>query len=225
MSEKNRLKRTGGGSGGRPPRTSASGGEPAGPVRGYTKISQAAKAFGFDFRNKVILDIGSSTGGFTQFALAHGAKRVIAIEKGTNQMQIPLRYDPRIELHEKTDIFEVGSFDVATKSNVRIRIDAPDIVLADVSFISLTKVLEYVIKNISHPRTQFLVMLKPQFEAAPSDLHKGIVKNEKIRRRLIKNFELWLKQNNLLIIKKHDNDLAGKHGNTERFYWLTIAKR
>ena len=74
--------------------------------RGYYKIKGAADAFNFDFKNKVVLDIGSSTGGFTQYALDHGAKKVIAVEKGTNQMQSPLRHDHRVELHEKTDIFD-----------------------------------------------------------------------------------------------------------------------
>ena len=66
-------------------------------------------------------------------------------------------------------------------------------------------------------------MLKPQFEATPSDLNKGVVKNEKIRRQIIKDFELWLKQNGFLIIKKHDNTLHGKTGNLERFFFLKIS--
>ena len=77
-----------------------------GASRGYHKIEGAARAFNFDFRNKVVLDIGSSTGGFTQYALDRGALKVIAIEKGTNQMLPFLRADPRVELHEKTDIFD-----------------------------------------------------------------------------------------------------------------------
>lgn len=176
--------------------------------RGYLKIEGAVRAFNFDFRDKVVLDIGSSTGGFTQFALDHGATKVIAVEKGTNQMMRPLRHDPRVELHEKTDIFDF---------NINQKID---VVVVDVSFISLTKVLEHI-KGLD---ADFLVMLKPQFEARPDQLSKGIVKNEKIRRLIIKNFENWLKQNNFLIINKRDNTLEGKHGNKERFYWLRLAK-
>jgi 23S rRNA (cytidine1920-2'-O)/16S rRNA (cytidine1409-2'-O)-methyltransferase len=175
--------------------------------RGYYKIEGAVRAFNFDFKNKVVLDIGSSTGGFTEIALEHGAKKVIAVEKGTNQMKTPLRYDPRIDLHEKTDIF-----DFKTK--------APDAIVADVSFLSLTKILKYAKIHLSRSDTDFLVMLKPQFEAKPCQLNKGVVKNEKIRREIIKNFEQWLKQNGFAIIKKRDNDLAGKNGNLERFYWL-----
>ncbi len=178
--------------------------------RGYLKIEGAARAFNFDFQGKTVLDIGSSTGGFTEYALKRGAKEVIAVEKGTNQMKAPLRFDPRIKLREKTDIFDVKSI-------------TPDIIVADVSFISLTKVLKHAKNNLSDDHTDFLVMLKPQFEARPDQLNKGIVKNEKIRREIIKNFEQWLKNNGFVIIKKRDNSLQGKHGNIERFYWLKAS--
>ena len=223
----------------------------AGPTRGYLKLAGAARAFDFDFRGKTVLDIGSSTGGFTEYALDHGAAKVIAVEKGTNQMKSPLRHDPRVELYEKTDVFragistfggitERGSASISalapwrpplgtrTSSARRARatrppevlIPTPDVVLADVSFISLTKVLNYAIIHLTRPNTQFLVMLKPQFEARPEELNNGVVKNEHIRRDIIKRFEQWLKQNGLVIIKKRDNTLAGKNGNVERFYWL-----
>lgn len=178
--------------------------------RGYFKIKGAAGAFNFDFRNKVVLDIGSSTGGFTKYALEKGAKKVIAVEKGTNQMEKPLRFDPRIELHEKTDIFDY--------------VCSPDVILADVSFISLTKVLSYAKKRLTNKNTELLVMLKPQFEAEEKQLRNGVVKNETIRRDIIKNFERWLKQNNFVILKKRDNELKGKNGNTERFYYLVLEK-
>ena len=67
-------------------------------------------------------------------------------------------------------------------------------------------------------------MLKPQFEAKPHQLWKGVVKNEKIRREIIKDFEYWLKQNGFIIVKKRDNDLPGKTGNLEKFYFLRLAK-
>ena len=124
-------------------------------------------------------------------------------------MKSPLRGDSRIELHEKTDIFGFTC--------------SPDVVLVDVSFISLTKVLKYAKMNLSRSDTDFLVMLKPQFEAADKDLNNGIIKNETIRRDIIKRFEQWLKSNDFIIIKKRDNVLHGKHGNIERFYWLKLA--
>ena len=181
--------------------------------RGYYKIEGAIRAFDFDFRDKVVLDIGSSTGGFTEIALEHGAKKVIAVEKGTNQMKIPLRYDSRIELHEKTDVF-----DFCLVENQK-----PDVIVADVSFVSLTKILSYSKMHLSHNDTSFLVMLKPQFEARACQLNKGVVKNERVRREIIKDFEVWLKNNDFVVVNKRDNDVAGKNGNLERFYYLKIA--
>ena len=181
--------------------------------RGYQKIATAARALGVDFRGQTVLDIGSSTGGFTEYVLERGATKVIAVEKGTDQMRSPLRLDRRIELHEKTDIFD-------------FRLTAPpDTILIDISFLSLTKILKYASMHLTGPDTQLLAMLKPQFEAHPRDLAKGIVKNEKIRRDLIKNFEIWLKNNNFVILGKRDNALSGRFGNTERFYHLTPIAR
>ncbi|MDO4742026.1 MAG: SAM-dependent methyltransferase [Candidatus Saccharibacteria bacterium] len=191
------------------------------PIRGYLKIENAAKAFAFDFRGKTVLDIGSSTGGFTEFVLNHGALKVIAIEKGTNQMKSPLRYDPRIKLHEKTDIFNVTTH--TSQSPQKLTIEPPDVIVADVSFLSLTKILSYAKNYLSKNSTEYLVMLKPQFEARTDQLQKGVVKNEKIRREIIHNFEFWLKRNGFLIIKKRDNSLPGRNGNLERFYWLRIV--
>lgn len=214
--------------------------------RGYLKIEGAARAFNFDFKNKVVLDIGSSTGGFTEYALNHGAKKVIAVEKGSHQMKAPLRFDPRIDLHEKTDIFDVRvAKDNTTEDHTRQRERkaseprddgrersgsevvlslAPSVIVADVSFISLTKILKYAKFNLSDLHTEFLVMLKPQFEARPDQLKNGVIKNETIRREIIKQFEYWLKTNGFLIVKKHDNELHGKTGNIERFYYLRLAK-
>ena len=180
--------------------------------RAEGKLAGAVRAFSYDFRNKTALDIGSSTGGFTELALNLGAKKVIAVEKGTRQMKAPLRYDERVELHEKTDIF-----DFRTSQKI-------DVILADVSFLSLTNVLAYAKMKLARRETDYLVMLKPQFEARPEQLWNGVVKNEKIRREIIKNFEMWLKKNGFLVIKKRDNDVVGKNGNRERFYYLRAAR-
>lgn len=196
--------------------------------RAENKLAGAAQAFSYDFRGKIVLDIGSSTGGFTEYALLRGAKKVIAIERGTRQMKAPLRFDPRIDLREKTDIFSVTRSSLSrdqdesneneSKTNTRI-----DTILADVSFISLKQVLLHAKKQLAAPQTDFLVMLKPQFEARPFQLKNGIVKNETIRRDIIKDFEAWLKNNGFLIVNKRDNTLAGKNGNLERFYFLKLA--
>ena len=180
--------------------------------RAEGKLEGAVRAFRYDFRNKTVLDIGSSTGGFTELALKLGAKKVIAIEKGTNQMKAPLRFDMRVDLHEKTDFFDVTD------------LEAVDTVVADVSFVSLTKILAHA-QKIVNKKADFLVMLKPQFEAGPEQLVKGVVKNEKMRREILKKFENWLKNNGFLVVDKRDNDVAGKKGNIERFYLLKIAKK
>ena len=180
--------------------------------RAEGKLEGAVRAFRYDFRNKTVLDIGSSTGGFTELALKLGAKKVIAIEKGTNQMKAPLRFDMRVDLHEKTDFFDVTD------------LEAVDTVVADVSFVSLTKILAHA-QKIVNKKADFLVMLKSQFEAEPEQLVKGVVKNEKMRREILKKFENWLKNNGFLVVDKRDNDVAGKKGNIERFYLLKIAKK
>lgn len=197
--------------------------------RAENKLAGAAQAFSYDFRGKTVLDIGSSTGGFTEYALLRGAKKVIAVEKGTKQMKAPLRFDSRIDLREKTDIFFVTRNSLSrdqdesneNESKTEIRIDT---ILADVSFISLKQVLLHAKKQLASPQTDFLVMLKPQFEARPFQLKNGVVKNETIRRDIIKDFEAWLKNNGFLIVNKRDNVLAGKNGNLERFYFLKIAR-
>lgn len=151
---------------------------------------------------------------------------MIAVEKGTNQMKSPLRLDPRVDLREKTDIFDLsredlGLLDYFEKgSGVRL-----DTILADVSFISLKKVLLHAKYNLASINTDFLVMLKPQFEALPAQLRRGVVKNEATRRGIIKDFEAWLKKQGFIIVSKRDNDLAGRNGNLERFYLLKLAKK
>ena len=179
--------------------------------RAEYKLEGALRAFRVDLRGKTVLDIGSSTGGFTEMALRAGAAKVIAVEKGTNQMKAPLRFDPRVELHEKTDIFEFSGVQ-------------PDVILADVSFISLRDVLAYAKEAFATKQTDFLVMLKPQFEARPDQLVNGVIKNNKMRRDIIADFEMWLKKNRFVILGKRDNELAGRFGNVERFYYLKMAR-
>lgn len=203
--------------------------------RAELKLAEAVKDFRYDFRGKTVLDIGSSTGGFTELALEQGAKRVYAIEKGTNQMAKPLRYDPRIILMEKTDIFEVmvakqrpemrGHWMVVAGREAVHELEGEiDTVVADVSFVSLTKVLNHVKRQIASKNTDYLIMLKPQFEAQPWQLVNGVVKNERMRRDIMKDFEQWLVRNGFLIVQKHDNELTGKNGNRERFYFLRLAR-
>lgn len=198
--------------------------------RAELKLEEAAEAFAYDFRGKTVLDIGSSTGGFTELALRMGTERVVAIEKGTKQMKVPLRYDERVELHEKTDFFDVMGVNKDGKLVVEQREKSDELVMplqvqtvvADVSFVSLREILEHAKKVVS-PGADYLVMLKPQFEARREQLNSGVVKNEKMRREIMRDFEAWLVRNGFLILKKRDNETVGKVGkNRERFYWVRV---
>lgn len=178
--------------------------------RAALKLASVAQALHISFANATVLDVGSSTGGFTQYALTQGATKVLAVEVGTDQLHPSLRGDSRIELHEKTDIR-------AFKTDQTI-----DVVVADVSFISLREILPSVAK-LCGPKTQIVAMVKPQFEAAQSSLkHKGVIKNDKMRRDILKDFENWA-QRHFIIIDKADSQVSGAKGNLERFYLLKMA--
>ena len=173
--------------------------------RAAFKLSSVAKQFQLDFRDKTVLDVGSSTGGFTDYALQHGANKVIAVDVGTDQLHPSLRNDDRIELHEKTDIRDF-------KTDRKI-----DLVVADVSFISLRNILPAV-SNLTSKNSILVIMCKPQFEAGRDQVNKGVIKNSKIRRQILADFEQWLKDNNFKILDKADSQVAGTRGNVERFY-------
>ncbi|MDB5160699.1 MAG: putative rRNA methyltransferase YqxC [Candidatus Saccharibacteria bacterium] len=175
--------------------------------RAALKLASAAGVLGLDFKDKTVLDVGSSTGGFTDYALKHGALKVIAVDVGTGQMHPSLRTNLKVELREKTDIRDIDKIS-----------PPPDIVLIDVSFISLREILPKI-AHLAGSNTQIAAMLKPQFEAGTKDVHKGVIKNDTLRRRILKDFETWVKQ--MFIIKaKSDSEVAGAKGNLERFYLL-----
>ena len=180
--------------------------------RAALKLKSVAEKLNVDFREKVVLDIGSSTGGFTQFAITRGAKKVIAVDVGTNQLHPKLRHSEfakKIELHEKTDIR-----DFSTTERI-------DIVLTDVSFISLREILPHVAKNLANPQTEIVAMVKPQFEAGHSRKNHGVIKNETERREILRNFEAFAKRYFVILAKK-DSEIAGTKGNRERFYLLKL---
>jgi 23S rRNA (cytidine1920-2'-O)/16S rRNA (cytidine1409-2'-O)-methyltransferase len=177
--------------------------------RAGLKLASVANSLGVDFKNKLVLDVGSSTGGFTDYALKHGAKKVVAVDVGTEQLHPKLRQDLRVELHEKTD---VRNLQLTAK---------PDIILVDVSFISLREVLPSISK-LSKYSTQIIAMVKPQFEAGKTDINRGIVKNDSLRRKILKDFETWAKDS-FLVVGKADSQVAGAKGNLERFYHLRVA--
>lgn len=179
--------------------------------RAGLKLASVAGKFNIDFAGKTVLDVGSSTGGFTDYALRNGAVKVYAVDVGTDQLHPSLRGDERIELHEKTDIRD---FTPAT---------TPDIVVMDVSFISVRQILPHVAKIVS-PATDIFVMVKPQFEASRQQItSSGVIKNDSVRRTILRDFEVWTK-GYFRIIDKADSDVKGARGNLERFYKLRKLK-
>ena len=180
--------------------------------RAGLKLASVAEYFNLNFQDKTVLDIGSSTGGFTDYSLRHGAKKVFAVDVGTDQLHPSLRSNPKIVLHEKTDIRD---FYVDEKI---------DIIVGDVSFISLREILPHVAENLMNTNTVLIAMVKPQFEAGRHQVNKGIIKNDKVRRRILSDFEDWAKKY-FVILDKKDSEVAGSKGNLERFYKLKLSKR
>ncbi len=199
--------------------------------RAALKLASVAEKLKLDFRGKIVLDVGSSTGGFTDYALRHGAKKVIAVDVGTDQLHPSLRGNPQIELNEKTDIrsLRLGNNEERIKnkesektlhSSFVILSFSPDVVVVDVSFISLRDVLPHVSSLMTHD-SLLVAMVKPQFEAGKTEINKGVVKNDTLRRKILKDFETWAKQR-FVIGAKADSGVAGASGNLERFYLLRI---
>lgn len=178
--------------------------------RAALKLASVASDFKLNFKGSVVLDVGSSTGGFTDYALQHGAAKVVAVDVGTNQLHPSLRGDKRIELHEKTDIRTFKTDKIF------------DLVLIDVSFISITKILPTVSKLVS-ANSQIIAMVKPQFEAGARQLNKGVVKNDTMRRKILQGFEKWTKANSFVLLNKKDAEVSGAKGNRERFYLLKLV--
>lgn len=177
--------------------------------RAGLKLESVAKVLELDFRDKIVLDIGSSTGGFTDYSLRNGARKVYAVDVGTDQLHPSLRGDKRIELHEKTDIRDFYLDEM------------PDMIVIDVSFISLREILPHVCQHLSDAGTQIIAMVKPQFEAGKGQTNKGIIKNDAMRRQILKDFEDW-SRSYFIIKNKRDSDVAGAKGNQERFYLLQL---
>lgn len=180
--------------------------------RAGLKLASVAQILKLDFRDKIVLDVGSSTGGFTDYSLRRGAKKVFAVDVGTDQLHPSLQGHPKISLHEKTDI-----------RDFYLKHEKPGIVVIDVSFISLREILPHIARELADEHTQIVAMVKPQFEAGRDQTNKGIIKNDGVRRQILKDFEIWA-QDYFFIHAKRDSDVAGAKGNQERFYLLTLKR-
>ena len=173
--------------------------------RGGIKLAAALDAFAFDPRKRIGLDVGASTGGFTDVLLKRGAAHVVAVDTGTGQLHESLRLDPRVTNLEKTDI---RHFTPATLPM------SPEFAVVDVSFISLEHVLPAIEALVSRPG--FLVVLvKPQFEAGRSRVKKGIVRDSSVRREVCDRISHTLTDHGWTLVGEIPSPITGGDGNQE----------
>ena len=178
--------------------------------RGGLKLESVLNLFNIDFTDKVCIDIGASTGGFTDCMLQHGAKKVYAVDVGTAQLHYKLRNDPRVVNIENVN------FRYFDKSLLK---DEIDIITIDVSFISLDKILPLASEIIK--KDGFIVaMIKPQFELEPSEINKGVVRDESLRQKAINKIKDFAVNLGLEILKEQDSGVKGPKGNLEHFIML-----
>lgn len=182
--------------------------------RGGYKLEKAIEAFSIDLKNKVTLDVGASTGGFTDCMLQNGAKKVYAIDVGYGQFAWKLRQDERVVCMEKTNIRYVTSDDLE---------ELGDFASIDVSFISLTKVLTPV-KNLLTEVGEIVCLIKPQFEAGREKVgKKGVVRDPKIHEEVILNVIHYAIEENLYLKGLSYSPIKGPEGNIE--YLAYFSKR
>jgi 23S rRNA (cytidine1920-2'-O)/16S rRNA (cytidine1409-2'-O)-methyltransferase len=157
------------------------------------------------FDKKLVLDIGSSTGGFTQVALEKGAFKVVSVDVGDNQLHFSLRDNTKIELFENTDIRE---FEYPEKF---------DVIVSDVSFISLLKIIDKIDKLA---KNEIILLFKPQFEVGKEIKRdkKGVVKDEDAIKKARENFEKECENLGWKLIRSEESSIKGKEGNTEYIY-------
>ncbi len=183
--------------------------------RGGIKLEEAIRHFNITMREKIAMDVGSSTGGFTDCMLQHGASKVYCIDVGYGQLAWKLRQDPRVVLLERTNIRHLE------KSRIP---DEIDIATIDVSFISLKKVVPCVLKFLKE-NGEIIALIKPQFEVGKADVGKGgIVKDEEKRLKAVERVKEELSSLNLEISGVIRSPIAGQKGNIEYLIYMKKSK-
>lgn len=178
--------------------------------RGAHKIRAAVEAFNINLKDKVVADVGASTGGFTDYVLQNNAKKVYAIDVGHSQLAKKLIEDKRVINMEGTDIRKVKELP-----------EKVDFAMVDLSYISLKLTLEHIFSLIKE-RGKAVLLFKPQFEAGKGVVPKdGVIKDEVLREKVLNNFLKWIKEKNYQRPKVLKSPVIGKDGNTEYLLYFT----
>ena len=182
--------------------------------RGGIKLAHVLTEFGIDVVGMVAMDVGSSTGGFTDVLLTNGATKVYAVDSGTNQLAWKLRQDERVIVHEQT------SARVLTAAHIT---ESVDLIVCDASFIGLAKVLERPL-TFAKPTAQLVALIKPQFEAGRAEVGKGgVVRNEAVHKRVCDEVQMWLVEKGWTIAGLTTSPITGPQGNVEFLVWAKNA--
>ena len=173
--------------------------------RGGFKLEKALEVFNINLKDKVVLDIGSSTGGFTDCALQHGAKKVIAVDVGTDVMHKSLRKNPQVELHENTNIVQLEH-----EKFVDV-----DLIVVDVSFVSLERVVKKV--NDENVKVEMMCLIKPQFECGKEIATKygGVIKSKTVHKDVLNKVIKFFNKNNFYLLGLDFSPIKGGDGNIE----------
>jgi 23S rRNA (cytidine1920-2'-O)/16S rRNA (cytidine1409-2'-O)-methyltransferase len=178
--------------------------------RGGIKLAHALEEFGIDVAGMIAIDVGSSTGGFTDVLLTNGAARVYAVDSGTNQLAWRLRQDNRVIVHEQT------SARILTADHIP---EAADIIVCDASFIGLAKVLERPL-TFAREGAQLVALIKPQFEAGRQEVGKGgVVRDGAVHARVCEEVRGWLEQSGWQVKGLTTSPITGPQGNVEFLVW------
>ena len=174
--------------------------------RGGIKLDHGLAHFGLDVAGAVALDVGSSTGGFTDVLLSRGAAKVFAVDVGTNQLAWKLRQDPRVVVLEQTNARYLASEQVP---------EPIDVVVCDASFISLAKVLEAPLK-LARPGAKLVALIKPQFEAGRDEVGKGgVVRDPAVHERVCTETKGWIETQGWTVLGVTPSPITGPEGNVE----------
>ena len=174
--------------------------------RGGLKLEKALDEFGIDVTGLTCLDVGSSTGGFTDCLLQHGANHVFAIDSGTNQLVWKLRNDPRVEVRENTNARELKTTDFPS---------AFDLIVMDVSFISVTKIFPALLDLLA-PDGKIVTLIKPQFEVGRGEVGKGgIVREPEKHQRVVNEINEFAGELGLTCLGVTESPILGAEGNKE----------